>query len=181
MANHRLQMRKFGAIVQNCYIVADLEQACLRLHDMLGIGPFIVGGKNSVLGDHYYRGEPAPPVHFRGAFVQSGDIVIELIQLISSTPSAFHDMFGVGAEGLHHAAMFCGDYEVERDALVIAGYPVASEFTVSFGARICYVDTRPVFGHMLELYPPHPQIHEMYRRTREASENWDGRDLIVCW
>ncbi len=174
-------MGKAGAIVQNAYIVADLEEGCSRFHDMLGIGPFIVAGKNSVLEEHCYRGQQAPPIHFRGAFVQSGDIVIELVQLLSSTPSAFHDMFRGTAEGLHHTAMFCRDYDRERDALVAAGYPVASEFTVSFGARICYVDTRPVFGHMLELYPPHPQIHAMYRRTREASENWDGRNLIVPW
>ncbi len=171
---------KPAAIVQNCYIVADLEQACARFNEMLGVGPFLVGA-NSVLDDHFYRGEAAPPINFRGAFVQSGDIVIELIQLLSSTPSAFHDMFPDGAEGLHHTAMFCRDYEGERNAFVAAGYPVASEFTVSFGARICYVDTRPILGHMMELYPPHPRIHAMYSRTRQVSENWDGRDLMVPW
>ena len=72
-----------------------------------------------------YRGEHAPPIKFRCAFVQSGDIVIELIQLFSATPSAFRDMFRDGAEGLHHAAIFCDDYERERDAFVAAGYPVA--------------------------------------------------------
>ena len=147
---------------------------------MLGIGPFI-GGGSAVLDNHEYRGKPAPPINFRCVFVQSGDIVIELIQLVSSAPSAFHDMFRDGAQGLHHSAIFCSDYEAERDALVAAGYPVASEFTVSFGARICYVDTRPVLGHMLELYPPHPRIHAMYRRTWEAAESWDGRDLVVPW
>ncbi len=172
---------KPAAIVQNCYIVADIEKACVRFHDMLGVGPFLLGGASSVLDNHCYRGEQAPPIKFRCAFVQSGDIVIELIQLFSATPSAFRDMFRDGAEGLHHAAIFCDDYERERDAFVAAGYPVASEFTVSFGARICFVDTRPMLGHMMELYPPHPQIYAMYSRTRQASEGWDGRDLIVPW
>lgn len=168
------------AIVQNCYIVSDLEQACVRFHEMLGVGPFI-GGRAAVLHDHCYRGEPAAPISFRAVFVQSGDIVIELIQLVSAAPSAFHDMYGDGGEGLHHTAMFCSDYERERDALAAAGYPIASEFTVSFGARICYIDTRCILGHMMELYPPDPRIHAMYRRTREASEHWDGGDLIIPW
>jgi hypothetical protein len=167
-------------VVQNCYVVRDLEAACARFHDLYGIGPF-VGGAEAELFDHVHRGRPAPPIRLRGVFVQSGPLNIELVEILSDGPSAFHDMFARGEEGFHHAAIFCDDYEATRDAWVAAGYPVASEFSVSFGARICYIDARRDLGHMIELYPEHPIIRDMYRQAREAPQGWDGTNLLVPW
>jgi hypothetical protein len=107
-------------VVQNCYVVRNLEEGCERLHQLYGIGPF-VGGVQAELGSHVHRGHPAPPIVLRGVFVQSGELNVELVELISTTPSAFHDMYANGREGLHHVAMFCDDYEAERDAFVAAG------------------------------------------------------------
>jgi len=166
--------------VQNCYVVADLDASCRRMHDIYGIGPFI-GGKEVVLDNHVYRGTVAEPVRLRGVFVQSGDHNIELVELLSDAPSAFHDMFARRQEGFHHAAVFADDYEATRDRFVAAGMPVASEFTVSFGAMICYLDARDTLGHMIELYPENDIIRGMYRQTREEAQAWDGRDLIVPW
>lgn len=168
-----------GKIVQNCYVVRDLEAACARFHGLLGIGPF-VGGVEAILSDHHYRGQPAEPIRLRGVFVQSGDLNIELVQILSTGPSAFHDMFPDGGEGLHHVAMFCDDYEAERDRLVAAGCPVVSEFE-AVGAHICYIDARDTLGHFIELYPEHPTIRAMYAQPVEEARNWDGQNLIVPW
>ena len=167
-------------VIQNCYVVKDLEQACQRLHRLYGIGPFLGGGSGE-LGQHVYRGQSAPPIEIRGVFVQSGELNIELVQLLSTTPSAFHDMFPAGAEGFHHVAMFCDDYAARRDAFAAQGFAVASEFTVSFGAQICYVDARATLGHMIELYPKSDIIRGMYQQTRDAARDWDGKELIVPW
>ncbi|MDI1295907.1 MAG: VOC family protein [bacterium] len=169
-----------SAIVQTCYVVRDLDAACARLHALLGVGPF-VGGVAMALEDHHYRGATAEPIRLRGVFVQSGAHNIELVQILSSGPSAFHDLFPDGGEGLHHVAMFCADYAAERDRWVAAGYPVASEFTTGFGAQICYIDARPLLGHCIELYPEHPLIRGMYAQTAEEARHWDGRRLIVPW
>ncbi len=119
-------------------------------------------------------------------FVQSGDMNIELVELLSDGPCAFSDLYPGKTGGFHHVAVFCDDYFAQRDALVAAGYPVASEFTVPFGAQICYIDTRPLLGHFIELYPEHEVIRDMYARTRDEGEAWannpDGRgDLIQPW
>ena len=114
-------------------------------------------------------------------FVQSGDLNIELVQLLSTTPSAFHDMYPDGGEGFHHVAMFCDDYALRRDAFVADGFEIASEFTVSFGARICYVDARASLGHMIELYPESDIIRGMYQQARDAARDWDSKDLIIPW
>ena len=165
-------------VVQNAYVVADLEEACAQFHKTYGIGPFIGGGE-AELSDHVYRGTPADPIRIKGVFVQSGHMNIELVQVLSTGPCAFTDMYAHGQQGLHHAAMFCDDYERQRDALVAAGYPVVSEFKVVFGAQICYVDTRSLNGHFLELYPEDLIIRAMYEHARLASVDWDGKGPLI--
>ncbi|MFL6606555.1 MAG: VOC family protein [Steroidobacteraceae bacterium] len=169
-----------AAIVQNAYIVSDLDEACARFHARYHIGPF-VGGTEFELGSHVYRGGPGASVWVRGVFVQAGPLNVELIQVLSDVPSAFRDMFPSGEEGLHHVAMFCDDYERQRDSWVQAGYPVASEFTLAWGTRICYIDARRGFGHMIELYPQDAIIQDMYRQARDAANGWDGRTLVIPW
>lgn len=167
-------------IVQNCYVVPDLDHACAQMHQLYGIGPFL-GGQPAELRDHVYRGRPAQPIRYRSVFVQSGELNVELIQPLSPAPSAFHDMFPDGGPGFHHVAVFCTDYASERDAFVAAGFPVASEFTAGVGAQICYIDARGVLGHMIELYPEHAAIRAKYRQTRDAAAAWDGSQLIIPW
>lgn len=173
---------KDSEIVQICYVVPDLESACQAMRDALGIGPF-VGGSEFALEHHHYRGAPADPIRARGVFVQSGDLNIELIELLSDGPSAFAEMFpDKGMHGIHHVAMFSDDYEATRDRLVAAGYPVVSEFTIdALGATICYVDTRPLLGHMLELYPENAGIRAMYAQARTIAGDWSAGQLIVPW
>lgn len=172
-----------AAIVQNCYVVPDLDEACRRFNAAYGIGPFLGGGE-ILLEEHVYRGNPAPPVRLRGVFVQSGDLNIELVQILSDGPSAFREMFPPGATaiGLHHAAMFCDSYEGVRDGLVAAGFPLVSEFRIkAMDAMFCYIDTRALNGHFLELYPEHDAIRAMYRQTVEAARSWDRKQLIIPW
>ncbi len=169
-----------STIVQNAYVVRDLEEACARFHRLFGIGPF-VGGSPFELANHVYRGRPADAVFVKGVFVQSGSHNLELLQVLSGPPSAFHDMFASGEAGFHHVAEFCDDYRQRRDAWIQAGYEVASEFTLSWGAQICYIDTRASLGHMIELYPEDPVIRDMYRQAREAPLRWTGTPLIVPW
>lgn len=166
-------------VVQNCYVVRNLEEACRRFSDLYGIGPFVGGGEGGVLENHVYRGTPAAPVRLRAAFAQSGDLNIELIEIVSEGPSAIHDMFPNGETGFHHVAVFANDYEADRDRFVSLGMPVSSEFTIMGGLRICYIDARETLGHMIELYPESEILRALYRRTREVSGNWSSGQLIL--
>jgi hypothetical protein len=167
-------------VVQNCYVVRDLELACRRMNRLYGLGPF-VGGARSELGHHIHRGNPAPPIVLRSVFAQSGDLNVELVQLESQTPNAFLDVYPQGGDGFHHIAVFCDDYAGERDRLVSEGFEVASEFTLSFGVSICYLDARASLGHMIELCPEHEIIRDRYRQAREAAKAWDREELFLPW
>lgn len=165
-------------VVQNCYVVPNIEDACCRFSALYGIGPF-VGGVEGTLENHVYRGQPTPPVRLKAAFAQLGDINLELIEMVSDGPNAIHDMFPKGETGFHHVAAFASDYETERDRLVALGLPVASEFTIFDNTPVCYIDARTTLGHMIELYPEDAGLRALYQRTREAADNWDGKQLIV--
>ena len=165
-------------LVQMAFLVPNLEAGCAALHRAYGWGPFL-GGTEGVLADHVYRGQPADPIRIRGIFVQSGDINIEVIEVVSDTPSAFHEALrGDGQPVLHHCATFAADYAGTRDHFVAQGFPVVSEFGFA-GHRICYVDTRPLLGYMTEIYPELPLIRAMYAETREAARLRAGDDAIT--
>lgn len=156
-------------LVQMAFLVADLEAGCAALNRAYGWGPFL-GGREGVLADHVYRGQSAKPIRIRGVFVQSGEINVEVIQVVSDAPSAFHEMLRADGEPvLHHCATFAADYAGTRDHLVAQGFPVVSEFGFA-GHRICYVDTRPLLGFMTEIYPDLPVIRAMYAETVAAAE-----------
>lgn len=155
-------------LVQTAYLVPNLEEGCAALNRAFGWGPFL-GGSEGVLADHVYRGEPAEPIRIRGVFAQTGEINVEVIEVVSQGPCAFTEMLRAdGQPVLHHCATFAADYEATRDHLVAQGYPVVSEFGFA-GRRICYVDTRRLLGFMTEVYPDLPVIRAMYAEAREAA------------
>lgn len=165
-------------LVQTAFLVPNLEEGCAALNRAYGWGPFL-GGTEGVLADHTYRSQPAAPIRIRGVFVQTGAINVEVIEVVSEAPSAFHDMLREDAQPvLHHCATFAADYEGTRDHLVAQGYPVVSEFGFA-GQHICYVDTRPLLGFMTEVYPDLPIIRAMYAEAREASEARPGDPAII--
>ncbi len=169
---------KAAAIVQNCYVVRDLEEGCARFHRLYGIGPF-VGGPVMELTDHVYRCQPAPSIELRAAFAQAGDINIELVELVSTAPNPFWDMFPEGNEGFHHVAMFCDDFIATCNQFVGMGYPLVSEACLLPGIRVGFIDARQAVGHMIELYPESEIIRGVFRQIRDAADNWDGKKLII--
>lgn len=165
-------------LVQMAFLVPNLEEGCAALNRTYGWGPFL-GGTEGVLAEHTYRGEPADPIRIRGVFVQTGDLNVEVIEVVSDAPSAFHEMLRADSQPiLHHCATFAEDYVAMRDHFVARGYPVVSEF--GFGGRqICYVDTRPLLGYMTEIYPEMPIIRAMYAQAREAAHRRPGEGTIT--
>jgi hypothetical protein len=165
-------------LVQMAFLVPDLEAGCAALNRAYGWGPFL-GGTEGVLADHVYRGQSAGPIRIRGVFVQSGEINVEVIEVVSDAPSAFHEMLRAdGQPVLHHCATFAADYAGTRDHLVAQGFPVVSEFGFA-GHRICYVDTRPLLGYMTEIYPDLPVIRAMYAETVAATATHPGSPAIT--
>jgi hypothetical protein len=164
-------------IVQNAYVVTDLHRACQRVHELYGIGPFLVLERLS-FPDALYRGVPAP-LELSAALVQCGDLQLEFLQQHSPGPSALSEALEPGAEGFHHVAVLCDDYPSVAESLQSADYDIVSEFQLAPGAVARFVDTRRTLGHLLELIPDAEMTRSLFAAVRNASEQWDGAGELL--
>jgi hypothetical protein len=165
------------ATVQNAYYVEDLDAAIERWHRTWGLGPFFVR-RHIALHGVTYRGQPAD-LDISAAYVQAGDIQVELVTQHDARPSAFRDAFPPGREGFHHVAVIPDDYAGTLAHYQSLGFPVVTELRTASGRGAAYVDTRALFGHMVEVYWPSEGLTRLYRDVAEAARGWDGRQLIV--
>lgn len=166
-----------AAIIQNAYVVNDIDDAIDRWHRLWGTGPFIVR-RHIVMEQVLYRGRPAA-LDISAAFVQAGALQIEFICQHNDGPSAFRDAYAPGQEGLHHVAIMPEDYRATVDRFVRLGYPVATELQTRSGRGASFVDTRTLCGHMVEIYPTSEGLTKLYRRVADESARWDGRTLRI--
>lgn len=161
-------------IFQNAWVVPDLEEAASRWVDQLGVGPFYVMVQDN-LTDVTYRGEPGE-LSMRVALAQAGPMQIELIEQVSSTPSAYRDGVPEGEMGFHHMCVWTHDIDADTAYFADLGYPAAT--MGRSGARFAYYDTRPLLGCMLEVVEHLPRIEAMFGRIADAAVDWDGTDPI---
>ena len=164
-------------IIQNAYVVNDVDEAIERWHRMWGTGPFIVR-RHIVMETVRYRGAPAT-LDITAAFVQAGPLQIEFICQHDDRPSCFRDAFAPGQQGLHHVAMMPTDYAATVAHFTALGYPVATELRTRSGRGASFVDTRPLLGHMVEVYPASEGLMALYGMVASAAANWDGRQLKI--
>ena len=162
------------ALLQNCWVVADLDDAMERWLSM-GVGPFF--RRDSDYPDALYRGRPEP-LAFKAALAQAGPVQIELIQQTSKGPSAYRDMVPEGQTGFHHMCRIVHNVGDEIGRLKARGIKMASEFRSVGGAQVAYADTRNELGCMLELVPAEPVLINLFRDVAEAAQDWDGTDPV---
>lgn len=163
--------------VQYAYHVVDLDDAIERWSATTGIGPFFVR-RHIMLCDVHYRGV-GTSLDISAAMVQSGNVQVELVQQHCDSPSAFRDMFAADEAGIHHVAVAPTDGARMLDHYRSLGFPVATGFMTRAGGGADYVDARPAFGHMIEVYRVSDRIIDLYAQVAEAAEGWDGKQVVI--
>lgn len=164
-------------VMQNAYFVQDLDDAMVRWNRILGIGPFLVR-RHIALEEVLYRGRPAS-LDISAAHAQAGDVQIELVMQHCDQPSAFRDMFGKTGEGLHHVAIFPEDHDAMVAHYGAQGFAAATDIVTAEGRGATYVDTRPMLGHMMEVYRVNDSLVSFYEQIAQAAEGWDGQELRI--
>jgi hypothetical protein len=75
--------------------------------------------------------------------------------------------------------MFVDDVAAEMRRLQVLGCETATHyFTRNGHVEVAFVDTRPILGHMLELYQPVESMTRFYRVVAKAADSWDGKELF---
>jgi hypothetical protein len=170
MPNHK--------VAQIAYHVRDIRIAASQMHQRFGAGPFFIS-ENIMLESATHRGKPTDFVH-SSAYGQWGDVMVELVrQEDDSSITPFRDMFSVEQEGLHHTAIIIDSFEDTVKHFEDTGFELATRCrTLNGSVEFGFIDAVSTLGHMIEIYEGSPGLLGFYQMVKDASLNWDGRDLL---
>jgi hypothetical protein len=168
--------RLFGDVIQNGYVVRDIDAAMRHWIDVLGVGPWFYIDRLPV-PDFQYKGQPSP-VEISIALANSGALQIELIQQRNEASSLYLDFLNAGHEGLHHLGYGSHHFDADLAGLVEAGYGIGHAGSVSGRGRFVYLLTEGHPGTIVELFDMSRGRDRVFAGIAEAARNWDGQDPI---
>jgi len=161
-----------GPVIQNGFVVRDLEAAVLHWSGKLGVGPFYLI-EHIEFGEAYFRGAPLE-LDMSVAIAQWGEMQIELIQQHDTAPSIYTEFKARHAEGLQHVGVLTPSLDAQLARLSLLGLQPVQWGATAAGMRFAYVDSDAHPGGMLELIENGPAVEAFFGRVRKAAESWDG-------
>jgi len=143
-----LQLKR---LVQIGIVVADSDQTTKLLTSLFGIGPFrLVEWPDRAESKYYYRGVEEQ-IRIKQAFIQLGDVEVELIQPLEGNNGYQHFLDQTGG-GIHHILFEVTDIDPVLDELAKAGVSVLQAGTgIRPGTRWALLDTQKMLGFLIEL------------------------------
>jgi catechol 2,3-dioxygenase-like lactoylglutathione lyase family enzyme len=143
-----LQLKR---LVQIGIVVADRDQTTRLLTSLFGIGPFrLVEWPDRAESKYYYRGAEEH-IRIRQAFVQLGDVEVELIQPLEGR-SGYSDFLDQTGGGIHHVLFEVSDIDPVIQELAKSGVTVLQSGTgIRPGTRWVLLDTQEMLGFYVEL------------------------------
>jgi len=138
-------------LVQIGIVVADLDRSTQMLTSLFGIGPFRqVTWPDRAESKYYYRGVEEQ-IRIRQAFVQLGDVEVELIQPLEGR-NGYKDFLDETGGGIHHVLFEVPDIDPVLRELAKSGVSVLQSGTgIRPGTRWALLDTRELLGFLVEL------------------------------
>jgi methylmalonyl-CoA/ethylmalonyl-CoA epimerase len=138
-------------LVQIGIVVADRDRATQLLTSLFGIGPFrLVEWPDRPESKYYYRGAEEH-IRLKQAFVQLGDVEVELIQPLEGH-NGYQDYLDQTGGGIHHVLFEVPDIDPVIQELAKSGVTVLQSGTgIRPGTRWALLDTKHLLGFFVEL------------------------------
>src|SRR5712692_6496361 len=168
--------RLFGSVIQNGYVVRDIEAAMRHWSDVIGVGPWFYL-EHVPLTDFRYKGQLSP-IDISIALANSGDLQVELIQQHNDAPSLGRDFLNAGHEGLQHLGYGTQHFQADLERLLKMDYAIGQSGTVGGRGAIAYLLTEAHPGTVVELIEMTESRERLFARIAEAARDWDGTDPI---
>jgi methylmalonyl-CoA/ethylmalonyl-CoA epimerase len=143
---------KLERIVQIGIVVPDLDKTTRLLSSLFGIGPFrSVVWPNRPESKYEYR-DVEEHILISQAFVQLGQVEIELIQPLEGERNAYKQFLDETGGGIHHVLFEVKDIDPVLQALAESGVTVLQSGTgIRPGTRWALLDTQEQLGFLVEL------------------------------
>jgi hypothetical protein len=167
---------RFNPIIQNGYVVKDLEAALDHWTRKCGIGPFFLL-EHINFARLMFRGQPTK-IDMTAAIAYWGEVQVELICQHDDAPSIYTEFSRSKGEGLQHVGVMTDSVERHLAELAKVGIKPTQWGHTEAGVQFAYVDTDFHPGGMIEIVESGPMITTFFNMAREAARNWDGRDPI---
>lgn len=159
-----------GSIIEQCYVVTDMQAALRHWTTVMGAGPFFVGNME-LTENQWHRGRPCEQ-SIELAFGFSGGLVVELVRPVRDIPSVFREVLDERGPG-HHHVMLRMDYDAGFERLSKAGYEVGLHCILPSGERCTLFDARKDSGGFIELMDISPLIQRQLENMARAHREWD--------
>ncbi|MDE2348611.1 MAG: VOC family protein [Gammaproteobacteria bacterium] len=163
---------QFGPIVQNAYVVRDIDAAVAHWAGNIGVGPFFLM-EHIRFGDVWFRGAPLH-LDLSVAIAQWGEIQVELIVQHDTAPSIYTEFAARHGEGLQHVGVMTASVEEHLRRLAPAGIEPVQHGATANGMRFAYLSTDAHPGAMIELIESGPAVEAFFAMVRKAARGWDG-------
>jgi hypothetical protein len=171
-------MQRFiGPVMQNAFVVDDLDAAIEHWTRKMGVGPFYLF-EHVQFQDIWFRGEPAR-IDMTAAIGYWGDMQIEFIKQHDDAPSIYQEFAASGLRGLQHMGVISQNLDEDLARLEPRGIIPIQWGSMPSGMRFAYVSSDHHPGAMIELIEAGPVINEYFKLMKEAADLWDGSNSII--
>lgn len=168
--------RILGPVMQNAFVVPDLEHAIGHWTQIMGVGPFFLF-ERIAFTEYVFRGRAVQPMALTIAIAYWGDLQIELIRQLDDSPSIYTEFQAAHGSGLHHMGVMSHALDAELAELARRGVRPVQQGSLP-GMRFAYIATDHHPGGMIELIEATRGAQALFERMREAARSWDGRDPV---
>jgi len=164
-----------GPIVQNAFIVADIDAGIEHWVRVMEVGPFFKFPP-IVFSEADYRGRAEAP-QFEAAIAYSGDLMIELIK--PNGPSIFQEFLDEGRTGVHHLAVLTDDMKLAQASVEKRGGRRVQGGRLVDGSSVAYYEMPDTDPSILEIAFLMPQARGLFAAIKAAGAAWNGRARTV--
>lgn len=168
--------RILGPVMQNAFVVSDLERAIEHWTQVMGVGPFFLF-EHITFSEYVFRGRAVRPMDLTIAIAYWQDLQIELIRQLDDSPSIYTEFQAAHGAGLHHMGVMSQVLDADLAELARSGVQPVQQGSLP-GMRFAYVATDHHPGGMIELIEATRGAQALFERMREAARSWDGRDPV---
>ena len=142
--------QKLGEIKQVGIVVRDIEKAMKVYENVFGIGPFQIFELDSEKLKNVQIHDMTGPLRVKLAFAKSGDLEIELIQILEGK-TVFTDFLSKYGEGIHHLGFLVQDLDLELERMKASGIKVIQKGISRGKNKYAYLDSEKTCGVIYEL------------------------------
>ncbi|MGC8517807.1 MAG: VOC family protein [Steroidobacteraceae bacterium] len=168
--------RSLGPVMQNAFVVDDLDRAIQHWTRVMRVGPFFMF-EHIGFRDLMFRGQPSAPINLTVAIAYWDDLQIELIRQHDESPSIYREFAAAHGPGMHHMGVLSNALEADLANLALVGVKPVLQGSAA-GMRFAYVETDDHPGGMIELIEATEGVRAFFSRMRLAAQDWDGREPV---